>query len=359
MGMDTARGTSRAAPALIRTRVAVLAPILVLVLTLVLTPILAGCQRTPGPDEVLQQYLTAWEAQDYAGMYALLAWESREALSEQEFVERYRRIEQGIERTGLELTLQVPEDFRPSGDTVALEFRARWETALAGSFEQSYTAEMVREEEGWRVRWSPALIFPGLEEGGKVRAESLPARRGGIYDRQGRPLAVDEPARAIGLVPGKMEPDSAERLAEVLGLQVADVEAKLEQPWVRDDLFVPIATLPQSRAERLEKDLLAIPGVLISSTKETARYYPQGALAAPLIGYVGPITEEELTAERRQAGYGPRDVIGKQGAESAFEEALRGRRGGRIWLERPDGTDGGEVARREPEDGHDVRLTLD
>ncbi|PZN06763.1 MAG: peptidoglycan glycosyltransferase, partial [Bacillota bacterium] len=222
-----------------------------------------------------------------------------------------------------------------------------------------YRAEMVREEEGWRVRWSPALIFPGLEEGGKVRAESLPARRGGIYDRQGRPLAVDEPARAIGLVPGKMEPDSAQRLAEALGLQVADVEAKLEQPWVREDLFVPIATLPQSRAERLEQDLLAIPGVLISSTKETARYYPQGALAAPLIGYVGPITEEELTAERRQAGYGPRDVIGKQGAESAFEEALRGRRGGRIWLERPDGTEGGEVARREPEDGHDVRLTLD
>ncbi|HEY8551826.1 MAG TPA: penicillin-binding transpeptidase domain-containing protein, partial [Thermaerobacter sp.] len=153
--------------------------------------------------------------------------------------------------------------------------------------------------------------------------------------------------------------DSAERLAEVLGIAPQAVRAQLEQPWVEDDLFVPIVTWPASRVAEREDDLLAIPGVLVSSTRETARWYPHGRLAAHTVGYTGPITAEELTAERRQAGYGPRDRIGKQGLERAREDALRGQRGGRIWIERADGTEGPEIARRDPQPGRDLRLTLD
>lgn len=326
---------------------------------LLVAVLLAGCRQAPGPDEVLRQYLDAWQRQDYAGMYALLDTASREAVAEQDFTDRYRRIEEGIERTGLTAQVRVPEDFRPQGDEVSLSFEARWETALAGTFTQQYTARLVREEEGWRVRWTPSLIFPGLEEGDKVRAQTLPARRGSLLDRQGRPLAVDEPARAIGLVPGKMTPDSARRLAEVLGITPEAVERQLQQPWVRDDLFVPVVTWPAARAEDAGEALRAIPGVLVSSSRETARWYPNGALAAHTLGYTGPITAEELTAERRQAGYGETDRIGKQGLERAMEEQLRGRHGGRIWIERADGSEGPEIARRDPQPGRDLRLTLD
>lgn len=335
------------------------ATVLGLLLALLLSLFLAGCSRAPGPDAVLRQYLDAWQRQDYAAVYALLDATSREAISQDDFADRYRRIEEGIERTGLSAEVHVPDDFRPEGDQVTLSFTARWETALAGAFTQEYQAQLVREEEGWRIQWTPALIFPDLKEGDKVRAQSLPARRGSLVDRKGRPLALDEPARAIGLVPGKMAADSAERLAQVLGISTAAVEKQLAQPWVRDDLFVPIVTWPESRAEAAEEDLLAIPGVLISSSRETARWYPHGALAAHTLGYTGPITAEELTDERRQAGYGSNDRIGKQGLERALEEDLRGRRGGRIWIERADGSDGPEIARREPEAGRDLQLTLD
>ncbi|GAB6876285.1 penicillin-binding protein 2 [Thermaerobacter litoralis] len=326
---------------------------------LLLVLALAGCSRAPGPDAILRQYLDAWEQQDYAGMYAFLDAASREAIAEQDFIDRYRRIEEGIERTGLTARVNLPDDFRPEGEEVTLAFDVRWQTALAGEFSQSYTARLVREEEGWRLHWTPALIFPDLQEGDKVRAQSLPARRGSLVDRQGRPLALDEPARAIGLVPGKMAPDSAERLAQVLSVPPAAVEKQLAQPWVRDDLFVPIVTWPESRAEAAEEELLAIPGVLISSSRETARWYPHGALAAHTLGYIGAITAEELTAERREAGYGPADAIGKQGLERVLEAELRGRRGGRIWIERADGSAGPEIVRREPEAGRDVRLSLD
>ena len=331
----------------------------VVVAVLVTAALAAGCRRAPGPDQVLGQYLDAWQRQDYGAMYALLDGASRQAVAEQDFTERYRRIEEGIERTGLVTELRVPEDFRPQGDAVSLSFQARWETALAGSFSLEYTARLVREEEGWRVHWTPALIFPGLQEGDKVRAQSLPARRGSLRDRQGRPLATDEPARAVGLVPGKMVPDSPERLARVLGISAAAVRRQLDQPWVKDDLFVPITTWPAARVEAREKELLAIPGVLIRSTRETARWYPHGPLAAHTLGYTGPITAEELTAERRQAGYGTTDRIGKQGLERAREEQLRGVRGGRIWIERADGSEGPEIARRDPQPGRDLRLTLD
>ncbi|MDQ1370870.1 MAG: Penicillin-binding Protein dimerization domain, partial [Acidimicrobiaceae bacterium] len=48
-------------------------------------------------------------------------------------------------------------------------------------------------------------------------------------------------------------------------------------------------------------------------------------MAANILGYVSQISGQELTANRKRQGYQADDQIGKTGAESAYEDALRGR----------------------------------
>ena len=57
------------------------------------------------------------------------------------------------------------------------------------------------------------------------------------------------------------------------------------------------------------------------------RYYPQGKVAAHILGYTGELNQAELTQKKPQ-GYRLGDVMGKMGIESAYETQLRGEWGG-------------------------------
>lgn len=73
----------------------------------------------------------------------------------------------------------------------------------------------------------------------------------------------------------------------------------------------------------LEETIPNNKGVQISV--EPVRYYPQGSMAAHVLGYVGRIaTEEELAAYNEETGYSPNDIIGKTGMEESFEALLKG-----------------------------------
>ena len=88
------------------------------------------------------------------------------------------------------------------------------------------------------------------------------------------------------------------------------------------------------------------------------RAYPNGPLAANLIGYVSEINADELKA-RGQEGYRQGDLIGKDGIEQTFEDVLRGTpRKLRVEVDSQ-----GRVVRtiedRKAVPGKDVKLTLD
>ncbi|MEX1158803.1 MAG: penicillin-binding transpeptidase domain-containing protein, partial [Thermomicrobiales bacterium] len=89
-----------------------------------------------------------------------------------------------------------------------------------------------------------------------------------------------------------------------------------------------------------------------------------GMAFSHMLGYVGPISEQEYETERTSTGghiYQPDDNVGRGGVEEALEKQLRGEKGIR-WvqvdsagverLELPD-------LRRDPTDGRSARLTID
>jgi cell division protein FtsI (penicillin-binding protein 3) len=121
----------------------------------------------------------------------------------------------------------------------------------------------------------------GVEQREKVKV--LAADRGTIYDRDGRELAITVQGKTIGadttLVqdPAKM----AKLIAATLGIDEANVLAVLQS----DHRWVTIARqVDEERAQLVEN--LEITGIY--TYPEAMRVYPEGTLAAQVLGFVDP-----------------------------------------------------------------------
>jgi len=97
----------------------------------------------------------------------------------------------------------------------------------------------------------------------------------------------------------------------------------------------------------------------------SARVY-NTALAAHILGTIGPIWQEEWSSSEdtgyvgyADKGYSMNDLVGKDGVEKAFESYLRGMDGRRLITTDEAGKITGELYTREPQPGGTVALTLD
>jgi len=162
-----------------------------------------------------------------------------------------------------------------------------------------------------------------------VKERYLPSVRGKILDHAGVPLADNRPAFNIYATPKTLTSEVKAELERMLGLsddEIAKLEERLAVGMKRDPRN-PILVLEdqgRDRAALVEQARSRLPGVEVHH--EPYRYYPQGDLAAHLVGYMTQMTAEEadkLTAQ----GYDPSDLVGRYGLESAWENYLRGKRG--------------------------------
>ena len=97
----------------------------------------------------------------------------------------------------------------------------------------------------------------------------------------------------------------------------------------------------------------------------SARVY-NTALAAHILGTIGPIWQEEWSSSEdtgyvgyADKGYSMNDLVGKDGVEKAFESYLRGMDGRRLITTDETGKITGALYTREPQPGGTVALTLD
>lgn len=162
-----------------------------------------------------------------------------------------------------------------------------------------------------------------------VKERYVPAVRGKILDRKGVPLASNRPAFNLYITPKDFAPEQTTDLAQILGLDEDELE-KLQQRLAagikrsRKSPVLALEDLSRDRAALLEQARARLPGIEVRH--EPFRYYPQGQLAAALVGYMTQMTASE--ADKLQAkGYDPDELVGRAGLESAWENYLRGKRG--------------------------------
>ena len=117
----------------------------------------------------------------------------------------------------------------------------------------------------------------------RVKVETLAAERGTIYDRDGRELAITVEGKTIGADTTRIQDpvSTAHLLSITLGLDEKEVLATLQS----DRRWVTIARQLDADTAALAEDL-AIPGIY--SYPEAMRVYPEGRLAAQVLGFVDP-----------------------------------------------------------------------
>lgn len=99
----------------------------------------------------------------------------------------------------------------------------------------------------------------------------------------------------------------------------------------------------------------SFPGM--NTTSEATIYYPYGELASHILGYVGPIGEDELKGNEEE--YDQNDIIGKTGIEQVFEKYLRGTDGVKQIGMSVEGIVTDEYIAEEAVAGNDIMLTID
>ena len=172
-----------------------------------------------------------------------------------------------------------------------------------------------------------------LAEQNRVLRIPVTAERGNVTDRNGYVLARNIPGFAVMVLPIDLpkakQPDLAARLGAVLGRDPAELMTIIDQQRVRNPYEpVKVSAKPVARdiALVLSERPELFPSVRVEA--ESLRSYVDAELYSPVIGYVGPITEDELT-DRKDQGYLPTDIIGRTGLEWEYEQYLRGTYGWR------------------------------
>jgi penicillin-binding protein 2 len=332
------------------------------------TDSLAELEPPETPLETAQRFLDLWQAEEYGEMYELISAEARATISREDFVARYDAIADEATISGIEYELgpNVTE-----GDTeVVVEVTVQ--TSFFGDLVQAQRIPLVREEaaragedgspvveEGWRVDWTPSLIFLELDDQTLVHFFTDVPKRGSILDRNGKELAVDAVLPVVGFVPDLITDKEAliSRLASSLGLSESDVRSQVETD-LPSYYFIPVKTLPYgTTADSLAKfyDMSDL-GVVVR--EETKRIYPNGDLAAHTVGYMAEVTAEELET-LAAAGYRAGDFIGAFGIEQQYDEVLAGERGGTLTTITPEGTISRTIAEKPATPGKDVVLSID
>jgi penicillin-binding protein 2 len=329
----------------------------------------SACEALPpSPDPVAKAYAEAWTKGQYKEMWDLLTDESRQRVGTEGFIDRLPRIAEEMTLRTLEATTGPSTRERlPNGSpdprSAAVPLDVTFHTTRVGDFKRSTTLSLVmvgeKDKAVWRIAWSPEAILPALSPGRLVRMTRVDTSRGVIRAREGTELATFVSGSIVGVVPGQVRSEDglALSLAPIVGLTPDQIKAKLHQPWVRADTFVPIRTLGGAQLEGLKEKLSVIEGVAAQGTR--VRSYPTG-LASQTLGYLSEASDVE--AQKKAArGVQAGDLIGKanSGLEDTLDDVLGGTYGWRLSIIEPNGDRAELLGETAAIPGMDVVLSLD
>jgi len=199
----------------------------------------------------------------------------------------------------------------------------------------------------------------------QIRSIRVEAPRGQIVDVNGRPLVINVPGTAVELHPADLPMTWAARLHELRRLSrivkvpvnemLRGIKARGNDPVtpviVREDVkrTAPINYLYEHGDE--------FPGVSVTNTY--LRDYPNGDLAAHVLGYVNEISAAQLKQLQRK-GYAAGDKIGEAGVEGSYDSYLRGHSGlAQLRVDSLGRPRSQLVTKRQPAPGDSIKLTID
>ncbi len=225
---------------------------------------------------------------------------------------------------------------------------------------------------GWRL-WQVQVLEPGrygsVQARQSLRLVEHPGLRGRIFDRNGVVLADNRPAYAVVIYCEELRQPGAwnntilaidaliDQLARRLGLPRQISREKVVR-HIRESRPVPLIVWQDVQFPTLayiSEQIENLPGVEILPMPQ--RFYPQGSLAAHLLGYVGQ--SDATKQETVNWNYRLPDVHGRGGVEQFYDALLSGKSGEEALLVDSRVYTRKRWIRSEAQTGGDLTLTLD
>ncbi|MBX6389635.1 MAG: penicillin-binding protein 2 [Frankia sp.] len=220
-----------------------------------------------------------------------------------------------------------------------------------------------------------------VAETNRVREVVTPAPRGMILDDQGEELVRNRSSLVISVNRSvtDRQPDQGravfEQLSSVIGMSVEDIERKIRfcsatvpQPCWNGSPYQPVPVakdVSPAQALAIIEHPDRFPGV--TADLQAVREYPFGPLAGHELGYLAPVSQEQLDEqeERRKKGetvespYHLNSLVGVAGLEAVYDGALRGSDGVEALEVDRFGRVSGTASSTPPSAGNHLVLNLD
>ncbi len=215
----------------------------------------------------------------------------------------------------------ITTSIRQRGDRATAHVNVEFRLGTGAPFRYANTLSLVHTKQGWRIPWRPTVVHPQLTSATRFDTTREFQPRAPILAADGTPLTVAATVVTIGAEPDRLdEGQAAAALQSTLGIDPADLHARITAPGVRPTYFVAITTVDNEKYLSVKVQIHDIPGLLFHSS--TQRQAATEQLAAQVIGRTGPITAELL--KQLGAPYRVGDIVGLNGLERAFETRLAG-----------------------------------
>jgi penicillin-binding protein 2 len=200
----------------------------------------------------------------------------------------------------------------------------------------------------------------------RTRSYRVSAPRGEILDRNGKVLVANRTSLALQVNPRKLPADPARRRAELARLaELTHSTPRRLRHRMHEELKLAPAAPVTLRSDvghylvyYLQENQDRFPGVEVQ--RVFVRDYPDGTLAAHILGNVGEISPEQLK-ERQYRGLQPGDKIGQDGVEYTYDRFLRGKPGlTRVQVDAlGEPTPNGRLVSKPPAPGDSLKLSID
>ncbi len=209
----------------------------------------------------------------------------------------------------------------------------------------------------WQLQILDGGKYKRLSEDNRLRILKTPAPRGIIYDRNGMPLVKNIPFFSVSIITDDFKGIDTGSLSALLGLSKKDIEEKLNRK--DNSPFVPVKLkqgLSFEEIARIEARRSDFPGLFVET--DVGREYLFGKVGAHIIGYLGKITQSQLSNPELKH-FPPDALIGQWGVEALFDNQLRGMPGERIIEVDALGRELRMIQERPSVKGTDINLSID
>ena len=206
--------------------------------------------------------------------------------------------------------------------------------------------------------------YAEIAQNQRIRLLPIPAPRGVIFDREGRPLVTSRPIYNVILsredLKGRQLASFTDPLSVALGVDKEILQDRFDQISTQpafESILVKQDATPADIAW-VEAHELEFPELRVE--QQPQRHYPPDGLLAHVLGYVGEIGPEQLKQQiYKDKGFKAGDIIGQSGLEQTYDEYLRGTDGYRKVLVDSRGRIQDEIETVHPISGQDLYTTID